>query len=235
MVPVIEHFDALTKQGLKVIPLRENSKVPMCKGWNYNWDRSACRERLEVFPDSNIGVLLGDVVDVEGDSRPANQQILDLIGDYPHPTYTSTKSIHHLFLSPDKGLRLLRVGDIEFRGYGHQSMLPPSQHQGTQYMWLRKVQFPVPPMPQSLYIFYLKQKKQYEKLRKPGHMQVWCSQCEKKCFLHKRRFELELEAFQLLGCRWECQSCRTVDLRPACRLIKRGIRGRVVLDSLAQF
>ena len=231
---IIDHFDALTNQGLKVIPLCENSKAPMCKGWNNNWNKDESREKLRVFPDANIGLLLGDVVDVEGDSRAANQQILDLIGDYPHPTYTSAKSIHHIFISPDKNLRLLRVGEIEFRGHGHQSMLPPSQMRGTRYMWLRSMKFPVPEMPEPLYIFYLKQKKQYNHLRKPGHLQVWCSQCEAKCFLHKKRFTLELEAFKLFGSRWECQSCRTVDLRPACRLIRCGIRGSIE-HSVLQF
>ena len=232
---IIDHFEALTNQGLKVIPIRANSKAPMCKGWNRNWNKEESLDRLKVFPESNIGVLLGDVVDVEGDSDKANQTILDLIGDYPHPTYTSKKSIHHLFLNPDRDLRWMRTGEIEFRGHGHQSVLPPSQHQGIRYMWLESMKFPVPEMPESLYIFYLKTKKRHKKLKKPSHIQVWCSACEDKCFLHKKRFYRELEAFKLMGGRWECQQCRTLDLRPACRLIRRGFSGRVVTDSLFEF
>jgi hypothetical protein len=103
-VPILAHFDALTKRGLKIIPLRENSKVPLCKAWNSDWDREVVRDKICQFPDANLGILLGDVVDVEGDSEDANRTILDLIGDYPHPCYFSTKSIHHLFLNPDPNL-----------------------------------------------------------------------------------------------------------------------------------
>jgi hypothetical protein len=125
-VPILAHFDALTKRGLKIIPLRENSKVPLCKAWNSDWDREVVRDKICQFPDANLGILLGDVVDVEGDSEDANRTILDLIGDYPHPCYFSTKSIHHLFLNPDPNLAHFRFKEIEFRGHGHQSVIPPS-------------------------------------------------------------------------------------------------------------
>lgn len=222
MASILNHFDALTDRGLKIIALRENSKVPMCKGWTQNWDRDETREKLMRFPDANLGVLLGDIVDVEGDSEQANQEILELIGDYPHPAYQSTKSIHHLFRNPDPCLNHFRWGKMEFRGHGHQSVIPPSQHEGIVYRWLKQFKFPVPEMPERLQSFYFAKKKKRKVVIKPGHMKIRCGRCEQTCYLHKKRFDLELQTFRLLDSKWECQDCRVIDLRPACRIIRSG-------------
>lgn len=227
---ILKHFDALTNRGLKVIPLRENSKVPMYRGWTENWDKDRVRAKLQQFPDANIGVLLGDVIDVEGDSEEANKLLLDLIGDYPHPCYQSARSTHHLFLPPSAELRHWEWNEIEFRGHGHQSVLPPSRAAGIAYKWLRQFQFPVPPIPDRLLDFYmskLEKPKKRDKLKK-GHVKVWCSHCCEPVMLHRKRFDLELEAFKLLGQKWECQECRVVDLRPACRLIRAGVPDRII-------
>lgn len=231
MASILAHFDALTQRGLKLIPLRENSKVPLLKGWTTNWDRDRTREKLRQFPDANLGILLGDIVDVEGDSDEANKIVLDLIGDYPHPCYFSTKSIHHLFASPDSQLAHFRHGEIEFRGHGHQSVIPPSQHQGVLYKWLKAFRFPVPEMPDRLKDFYWSKRRNRKNILKPGHVRVWCIDCEAECFLHRKRFDLELEAFRLLGAKWACQKCRTIDLRPACRLIRSGLSETIVRAS----
>lgn len=230
MATILDHFDALASKGLKVIPLRENSKIPLYKNWNKDWEYHWVRHKFERFPRSNIGLLLGDIVDVEGDSQESNDIILNLIKDYPHPTYRSSKSIHHLFLTPDSSLRHFRWKEIEFRGHGHQSVLPPSQTVDVVYKWLKNFKFPVPPMPEELVQFLeLKRKKKIHKvLLKPGHLKVFCATCKEKIFLHKKRHELELKAFKLLGQKWECQDCRTVDLRSACRLIRAGVPDKIV-------
>ena len=74
---ILKHFDILTKHNLKVIPLRENTKIPICKNWNVDWNLKNSRNKLTQMPNSNIGLLLGDIVDVEGDDEKANQTILD--------------------------------------------------------------------------------------------------------------------------------------------------------------
>ena len=229
MSTVIDHFDALTGQGLKIIPLRNNSKIPLCKGWLRHWDQQKSREKLKIFPYSNIGLLLGEIIDVEGDSTQANQIIDNLIGDYPHPTYSSTKSHHHLFVSPDISLRIFKVGAIEFRGYGHQSVLPPSNHNGIVYKWLKRFKFPVPEMPKPLLDFYIKHK--LWKRIKPNHLSVKCGECNKNCFLHKKRFDLELQVFRILESKWLCRNCRPLDIRRACRLI-RMVGGKKKLEEL---
>ena len=108
MDSILRHFDALTNHGLKIIPLRENSKIPLCSNWNKKWDHNCARIKIKKYPNSNIGLLLGEIIDVEGDSDEANKIIIDLINDYPHPIYRSYKSIHHLFLTPDSSLRHFR-------------------------------------------------------------------------------------------------------------------------------
>jgi hypothetical protein len=232
MSAVLDHFDALTSRGMKVIPLRENSKVPLCKGWAKHWDQQEARNKLRVFPDCNIGLLLGEIIDVEGDDVEANKTIDELIGDYPHPAYSSTKSHHHLFLSPDPKLRIFKVGAIEFRGHGHQSVIPPSSHNGIAYKWLQRFRFPIPEMPKALQIFYLKHK--HGRCVKPDHTRVWCAECGKVCFLHRKRFALELSVFQILGSKWLCHVCRPLDIRRACRLVRMGVDHATIHQTLSQ-
>ena len=218
---MIEYFNAYVKIGLKVIPLYPNSKVPVCKSWQTNWDENKYREIFEKYSKSNIGLLLGLIVDVEGDSEDANKFLIDLIGDVPHPMYRSSKSTHHLFLNPDPKLTIFCIRNIEFRAYRHQSVLPPSSHaDGSKYQWLRKTKFPIPDMPSDLLAFYLKHNSQ-KPLIKQGHMKVWCSVCNKKKFIHQKRFLLEQKAFATFDNKWMCHSCRKIDVRELCRKIKK--------------
>lgn len=220
---ILKHFDILVKQGLMPIPLRQNSKIPCGKGWTKNWDASKSRWHFQCEPNLNMGFLLGNIVDVEGDSLEANDKINELIGDYPHPSYRSRKSIHHLFLTPDPKLRRVQFKDIEFRGYGHQSVLPPSEHEGVRYVWRPESVWPVPKMPQRLVSFYWSlQNKQYNPI-KPGHKKVWCIKCQKEIFLHAKRWESELDIFKMLSLRWECQECRQIDMRPLVRDYRKGM------------
>lgn len=220
----LEHFDELVNGGLQVIPLWENSKVPMCKGWT-TWNKLQCREVVERYPEANIGLLLGDIVDVEGDSQSANDTIVELIGNYSHPCYMSTKSIHHLFLNPDPDLQIVKFQNIEFRGYKHQSVLPPSHHQGVSYEWINSC-FPIPEMPVRLSNFYRKIRdgKSNKKSIKSGYISIYCANCHKKSFIHKSRFNLELESFKKVHMKWECRKCRIVDIRSICRDIHKRMR-----------
>ena len=142
-----------------------------------------------------------------------------MIGDYPHPLYVSTRSTHHLFITPDPKLKIFKFQNIEFRGYGHQSVLPPSEFYGKIYRWLSTAQFPVPGMPKRLLKFYHKITGFKDDI-KPTHIKIYCAKCRKKYFLHRKRWLLELKAFQQLSLKWECQKCRSVDLRPLCRVLK---------------
>jgi len=231
MANILDHFDALTNRGLKVIPLRENTKIPLCKGWTSNWNCQITRSILQRTPKANIGLILGDVIDVEGDSEEANEIITRLIGDIPHPLYRSAKSIHHLFINPYPDFRFFRWREVEFRGYGHQSVLPPSKTEDIQYRWLENFKFPIPPLPQNLDEFYQDHLRKKPKV-KPGHKKAVCSICGEARNPHQKRFDLETNVFALLGKKWECQDCRQVDLRRACRLFRAKAPTEIILSSL---
>lgn len=216
---IIEHFDILTNKGIKVIPLLENSKIPISKNWTVEWDREALRQKLQNRPNCNIGILLGKIVDVEGDTEWANKFISHLIGDYPHVSYSSSKSTHHLFLNPDEKLRIFSWKGIEFRGWGHQSVLPPSNHNGIQYQWNKFRNFSITEMPDRLLKFY--QYKKYSKINlKPNHVMIKCCKCNKNKFMHKKRYDLEIEILKT----WFCKKCRPKDIRPLCRKLRKNNR-----------
>ncbi len=218
-----EFFDAYHKMGLKIIPLYPCSKVPIGKGWNQDWDAERSRIIFERCPKSNMGMLLGEIVDVEADTDEANVLLTQLIGQYPHPSYTSSRSIHHLFVNPDPNLTIEKFDGIEFRANKHQSVLPPSHHEdGTPYKWVKGSVFPIPALPDSLFSFY-KEKSGFMKkpFMKPDHIKPWCSVCKLRKLMHKKRYALEQEAFATLGYKWMCHQCREFDVRELCRKLRK--------------
>lgn len=223
MKPLLKVFDRFLSEGLKPLALYKNTKIPMLKNWNSNWNQDSNRELLKL-DYTNIGLLLGDIVDVEGDSEKANDVINDLIGNYEHPVYKSKKSFHHLFINPDPNLTLLKFDDIEFRGKNHQSVIPPSKINDVVYEWVHLI-FPFPVMPKNLLDFYLSNRKKIIKnnSKKPGHIEVNCSICRKKSFINKKRWNYELIAFKEIDFKllWQCRNCRKYDLRPRVRNIKK--------------
>jgi len=220
-------FESYTDLGLQVIPLYPKTKVPIGVEWNSDWDKERFKTIFKKNQNANMGIILGDVVDVEGDNEESNEFLANLIGNYPHPVYKGSKSFHHLFLNPDPSLTRITVGKIEFRGHKHQSVIPPSIHpDGTPYVWIAQV-FPIPVMPQTLLKFYQEIPKPKEiivQVRRKfprDYIKIWCSNCGKKISIHKKRLKLEKEAFASLGRIWSCQKCRNVDLRAICKQLKR--------------
>lgn len=217
-------IDFYLKLDLKIIPVQPLSKIPIGYDWqnlpNYNLNK--CR-RIFATSNCNVGLLLGDIVDVEGDTDEANYFLNKLIDDYPHPKYQSAKSIHHLFTNPDPNLTRLIVNGIEFRGHSHHSVIPPSRHSdGIEYSWIKGTKFPVPPMPQSLLKFYNSQKK--VKLVKNEYVSVLCDSCRSVVQIHRKRFCLEVKACENMKINWSCKKCRTCDLRPHVRHLKKHIK-----------
>jgi hypothetical protein len=218
----IKVFDLYVKHGLKVIPLLPFSKKPFFENWQDAslYDPIACRRILEAREDYNLGLLLGDIVDVEGDSEDANRLLDNLIGDCQHPRYRSSKSVHHLFLTPDPKLTRIVTGKIEFRGRNHQSVIPPSHHEdGTQYAWMKGRGFPIPAMPPRLLDFFHRATRKGS--RKPDHVELGCPACGREVGVHGKRLAMERQACREMGVRWECNKCRTYDLRPHVRHLKK--------------
>ncbi len=146
----LECFDLYSGMGFQVIPLYHKTKIPIGNNWNKKWDIKESRSAVSRWSNCNFGILLGDIVDVEGDTEEANEFINLLIGDIPHPVYRSRKSFHHLFLTPDPVLTARRFEDIEFRVHRHQSVIPPIIVPFcTRYQWLTYIieSCPLPDMP----------------------------------------------------------------------------------------
>jgi hypothetical protein len=169
------------------------------------------------MPSSNLGLLLGDIIDVESDTEKAEELLEKLIGNYPHPCYRSIRGKHHLFKSPDNKLRLLKYKGIEFRGNGHMSVVPPSSFHGHYYKWIQEIKLPIPSMPKQLLRLYKFVKNGQCMFVKPGHIKIKCEICGDYCLLNKKRLEKEILAFKSMNMKWHCKKCRTVDLRPLCR------------------
>lgn len=222
----IDFFDSYVEMGLKPIPISRYSKRPICKDWHSNW--SALRWRSYFHQDKfNMGILLGDIVDVEGDSFYANNLIEKLIGNCPHPKFSSSKSIHHLFKTPDKNLTRIAYKGIEFRGQNHQSVVPPSVH-GTNisYRWIQGSVFEIPEMPIDLLDYFYKiqsikiKAKSSSTQKKKALYSTICKSCNKKIEINKKRLSLEVKAFADMNLLWACRKCRNIDIRPICRLLK---------------
>lgn len=218
---VIKEFNRLLGYGFQPIALRPDTKVPIIKKWNTDWNEAEVRSVFKKFPNANIGILLGDIIDVEGDTPAANRRLLQLIGDYPHPSYRSRRSTHHLFRASGFKLRIAKDNGVEFRGCGHQSVVPCSIVDGASYTWEHWC-YPIPVMPAKLRMYFRSVRNKRKTLVKSGHMRLHCAECRQIKMLHKRRFALELTAFKELGLPWQCHNCRKVDLRPRCRTLKRG-------------
>lgn len=233
---LITFFEKYHELGLKPIVMYPNTKLPCAKGWNkfYNvefWRRKICDGSVGDNP--NLGILLGDIVDVEADCEKSNDFLCDMIGDCPHPCYQSSRSIHHLFLNPDVNLTQVTFHGIEFRGNMVCSVMPPSIHpNGSRYKFLKKSKFPILPMPYKLLDFYRTNKMQLKKTAskfkgiKKDHKAIKCSLCEKLCMLHSKRLKLEIMAFSSIGSSWKCADCREFKVTDICREIRKSLKNR---------
>lgn len=221
---LLDFFDSYVSMGLKPIPIYTQSKMPICKGWHHDWSPSKWRSYFET-DNYNMGIILGDIVDVEGDSPEANRLLNKLIGDYPHPKFSSSKSIHHLFKTPNVNLTRVAYHGIEFRGKNHQSVVPPSMHgDNLRYRWVDGSIFEIPEMPKNLLNYFIKvcsikSKKIDSKTINQLYTTI-CKSCNQKVKIHKKRLALEVQAFDYHGLPWACQKCRKIDIRPLCRKIK---------------
>ena len=233
MLEILKVYDRLVSVGLKPIALKPYTKEPIGKYWNEGWNPQRWRIEFEKDETCNMGILLGEVIDVEGDTQEANDLIDRMIGDFPHPKFQSYKSTHHLFISPTPDFRTRRFNGIEFRGVGSQSMIPPSihpDHPSVRYRWLHDSKFPVPIMPDCLRQLYEANYKERSPLGvrikprlKPGYKKTNCRICGEDFFIHKKRLMLEVRAFREKGLFWMCHGCREFDMREPCRIIRKAI------------
>jgi hypothetical protein len=227
---MLSFFDKYVELGLKPLPIYQNSKVPLTSKWNENWSIERWRPYFQI-QEYNIGILLGDIIDVEGDSEQANDLLERMIDGCDRPKFRSSKSIHNLFINPDPSLTRFVCNGIEFRAHKHQSVLPPSSHNdGTSYQWLSGSKFPIPEMPEELVQFYFRNKIEKRKsnrtpppkpVERNGIKNTICNKCQKKYPLHRKRILLEVQAFRKYNLLWMCRYCRPIDVRKDCRYLRK--------------
>lgn len=237
MITKLDWFNAYVNMGLQPIAIYKSTKCPVGKEWQKDWSPEKWRPYFSSKDDDdyNIGFLFGKIIDIEGDSKEANELLYNLIGDLPHLMFSSSKSIHHLFLNP--GLSSRKFDNIEFRAFKNQSVAPPSIHtNGDKYSWLASSSNTITEMPQSLIDYYhfkleerftkkpSKNKKENiknKKNKKPGYIKTECKLCKNMFYMHRKRLLLEVKAFKEFNSLWMCRGCRKFDVRPSCRIIRK--------------
>ncbi len=222
----IRVFNTYKDLGYKIIPLYPNSKVPMFSGWqsNYTYERT---EKIICSTAENInyGLILGDIIDLEGDCIESNQKLDDLLNGIDHPIFLSNKSKHHLFRSSIKNLTKVEFEGIEVRGHRHQSVIPPSTHiMGCNYEWHTSLLHAneIPHLPEFLYKKIISllpkiQKKVYKNNIKDKHQKILCQKCKNTSFMNSKRLSKEISILKQNGLQWMCMECRPFDLRKAIR------------------
>lgn len=214
---LLKYFDAYVNAGFKPIALSPYTKKPIEPNWNKKWSSSRWRKHFEsdVY---NIGILLGNVIDVEADCERSNDMLDDLLKNHRHIKFHSFRSTHHLFLNDDNKFRFLKVNGIEFRGYGLHSVVPPSWHQnGFQYKFAIDNYFSLTYMPDNLKkIFHdnfstksNKNKYLYKKnIVYKNNCKTTCKKCGEQKFINRKRLSCEVKIFLNMNSNWLCHKCR---------------------------
>lgn len=216
-------FEIYIQVGLQPIAVFKEKKHPVGKGWELNWTAEKWRPYFDIEDAYDMGILLGDIIDVEGDTLEANDLLMQMTEFTPHPMFRSQKSTHHLFLNPYPKLTIDKFNGMEFRANKHQSVVPPSTHKsGAKYGWLAGSKFKIPEMPHELMCYYELNSSKFKTTNqiKSGHAQIVCKICKEIYFIHKKRLFLESCAFKKLKLPWMCHGCREFDVRESCRSIR---------------
>lgn len=222
-----EQVEKYLRHKMRIIPAKFRSKRPYGRNWNKKWNPYVVRKyfRKHNYKGFNYGLLLGKVMDVEGDTPEANELLDQMLQGIPHPVYSSHKSQHHLFKNSFRWLTRVVVEDIEFRAYKHHSLIPPSVHpNGTNYTWIDENNFKIPPIPEVL-IDFLRDHNRIPRHNSPM-ISPWCSECNRQVTLPKPIFEIELLAMKMIGISWRCNKCRTPALRAQIKTEKKRFKKR---------
>jgi hypothetical protein len=222
-IEVIEQYYSL---GYKIIPIYKNSKIPIFNNWQNNYNFEFIIKFLKSFAEPiNFGLLLGEVIDIEGDCKESNEIIDSILSSVKHPVFISNKSKHHIFKSNIKNLTRVVKDGIEYRGYRHQSIIPPSMHQmGQKYEWIKplvafndlpEIPFFVSSKIQSLLLKKqnkIKKNNNNKNICKPNHSKALCQACNNTFFIDNNRLKKDIEYFKTKNKKWMCQECRKLKI-----------------------
>jgi hypothetical protein len=219
-------FEKLVFFGYKPILLAPKSKKPIFAEWNKHYNCHKYFPLLNNTDGFNVGILLGNVIDIEGDDEKANKFLNDLFINIPHPSFKSYKSTHHLFRArPNYNLTRFQGRGIEIRARDHQSVVPPSIHEleGAVYEWTSDVQHisTLPILTKQIEYAIYRYCNLNNKTVKKGSCVIHCNECRKKCYLKKKRVELEIYFYKSKNQKWICHECRNQPVAKELRAFKR--------------
>lgn len=227
------------KNGIKPIPIHEADKKPLIKNWVDGWNYSRVMKIISHHPFCNLGIGLGNIIDIEADSIVGNNILSGLFKKVPTLSFTSSRSRHYIFINPGFQFNKKDLGGIEIRAYRHLTVIPPSIHiSGERYKWTDNGSASINILPDKLYrffesasgeqLFFNKNRRysleELEDLNLPynydlkrKHRKVQCPSCGQICYYHKKRLAKERLAFQRVNRVWVCKECREIDVRPLCK------------------
>jgi len=219
-------FSAYLSHGYRPILLADKSKKPILKKWNTGYNPDYYKYLLKNSNNFNIGLLLGDIIDIEGDNDAANNFLNDLFKNIEHPVFKSLKSTHHLFRNyPGSKITRWHAKSIEIRAYKHQSVVPPSTHemQNFSYEWQTDLPYAsqVPIFTKDLQNRIFNFCGLQKQICKPDSVKAACFKCKNKKFVHRKRFFCEIEIFRATGHLWMCRNCRPKSINDHVRNIRK--------------
>jgi len=199
--------------GYQPILLHPNTKMPIFYGWQKKYNYQSYYELLDSNKKYNIGFLLGNIVDVEGDTNDANQILNNYFLAINHPIYKSKKSYHHLFKNSYRNITRIQIQGFEIRGYNHQSVVPPSNVDSVEdYIWLENL-IPFKDLPEIPHdfakSFNIKSFKSKEKKSKDKNKSaIWCFKCRNKFYLNRSFLTCQLNKLKEKKENWFCKICK---------------------------
>lgn len=143
-------FEQYNNLGIKIIPMNRGSKTPIGQKW-YIYNKAKTLKMLKYYKGCNIGLLLGDIIDIESDTKEGDELVSRLSNGSDSTKYRSNRYHHRLYKNPYSWLKHATFPGIEFRAYGHCSVLPPSIHSsGVKYKWVNGTPTDIPQLPAGL-------------------------------------------------------------------------------------
>ena len=139
------------------------AKKPLFGGWpDFHPNVEHLAATFEFRGDAGLGVNLGAsaLIDLEADTPEGEKVLADLCQGIECPCYQSRRSVHRLYQAHDEVTYLKVAGlVIEFRAGRHQSVVPPSVIDGTEYRWrVNPFDCPPPPISERILGYYLEQR-----------------------------------------------------------------------------
>ena len=150
---------AFTEAGYHVCLIKPNDKKPIGNEWqNRRYAVDELRRRFDANPALNVGIVLGEVIDVECDSPEAEQALLRWFDGVEPQTisWQSARGKHRLFLNDARFASLgavVKVEGVEVRlggSKGAQSLLPPSVTDEFTREWINGPETPIADLPESV-------------------------------------------------------------------------------------